>query len=78
MAGSTLNPDELIRLAEDLRDLGVTEFSVGDVRIVFGGPVRTPVTVEALSKVAPPKAPAKSIYDVASNTWGPIKFPGQE
>lgn len=79
---ATLDVTDIVDLAEQLRALGASEFSVGDVRVVFAtGSVPEPrlaVREDTDVAAAESRAMNESILARAiAQNLGPPKFPGQ-
>ncbi len=80
---ATLDTVDIVDLAEQLRSLGVSEFSVGDVRVVFAvGTVPVPreaVREDTDREAASSRAMNATILQRAeAQGIGRPKFPGQE
>ena len=77
MAGQAFDLSQLVEIAEELRDLGVAEFSIGDICVKFGGPVQPRYVAQPLEdNTHPPEPRPTTILQVAEKMWGPVKFPG--
>ncbi len=73
-------PDDIVDLAEQLRDLGVAEFSVGDVHVKFRKGTVVPAEVERGGKSPGEHAPTgRDLRSVAEKQGiGPPRFPGSD